>query len=91
MGSSAGLRRESRELFPAQSLLSMFRVAGVPITLASDAHAPDQAAMDHHLAVAAARAAGYTEYLRFAARAPLPTALPATDVTDRDKSSDGKR
>lgn len=74
--SSGGLRRESNEIFPAPSLLSMFHGAGVPITLASDAHLPDQAACDHHLVVAAARAAGYDSYLRFAARTPLPTPLP---------------
>jgi histidinol-phosphatase (PHP family) len=78
--SSAGLRRESREIFPAPRLLAMFAAAGVPITLASDAHAPDQAACDHHVVVAAARAAGYDSYLRFDARrrlvTPLPTLVP---------------
>jgi histidinol phosphatase-like PHP family hydrolase len=55
----------------------MFRGAGVPITLASDAHMAEDAAWGHDLVVAAARAAGYETYLRFAARSPLVTPLPA--------------
>jgi len=75
--SSAGLRREANEIFPAPSFLAMFRGAGVPITLASDAHMAEDAAWGHDLVVAAARAAGYETYLRFAARSPLITPLPA--------------
>ena len=78
--SSGGLRRESAEIFPAPALLDLFAAAGVPITLASDGHAPDQAAWGHAEVVAAARAAGYTEYLRFAARSPRVT--PLGDSTD---------
>ena len=73
--SSGGLRRESAEIFPAPALLDLFATAGVPITLASDGHAPDQAAWGHAEVVAAARAAGYAEYLRFAARSPSVTPL----------------
>ncbi len=36
--SSAGLRRASNEIFPAPAFLALFHGAGVPITLASDAH-----------------------------------------------------
>ena len=75
--SSAGLRREAKEIFPAPSFLAMLRDAGVPITLASDAHMAEDVALGHDLVVAAARAAGYDTYLRFAARSPLVTPLPA--------------
>ena len=73
--SSAGLRREAAEVYPAPSFLAKFAAAGVPITLASDAHVPDLAAWGHEAVVAAAKAAGYETYLRFdqrrASAAPL--------------------
>jgi histidinol-phosphatase (PHP family) len=63
--SSQGLRRPVGEIYPSPIFLKMFHAAGVPITLASDAHYSDQAAHGHAEVVAAARAAGYTEHLRF--------------------------
>jgi histidinol-phosphatase (PHP family) len=74
--SSGGLRREIGEIFPAPAFLAMFQAAGVPITLASDAHVADDAAWGHAEVVGAARGAGYTEYLRFEARRRLPTPFP---------------
>jgi histidinol-phosphatase (PHP family) len=66
--SSGGLRRESREIFPGPALLAMFGRAGVPITLASDAHMAADAAWGNDLVVAAARAAGYRYQLLFERR-----------------------
>ena len=43
--SSAGLRRASAEIFPAPAFLAMFHGAGVPITLASDGHVAEDAAV----------------------------------------------
>jgi histidinol-phosphatase (PHP family) len=74
--SSGGLRRAVGEIFPAPAFLSLFHDAGVPITLASDAHVADDAAWGHQEVVAAARRAGYTHYLRFEARRPIPAELP---------------
>lgn len=74
--SSAGLRHTVGRLYPAADYLSRFHAAGVPITLASDAHVAEDAAYGHGVVVAAARAAGYREYLRFTARRPEPTPLP---------------
>ncbi|WP_158841334.1 histidinol-phosphatase [Saccharothrix deserti] len=63
--SSAGLRYEAAEPYPSPTLLRMCGQAGVPITLASDAHYPDEAA-DRHLDMARyAREAGYREQLSF--------------------------
>jgi histidinol-phosphatase (PHP family) len=81
--SSAGLRREGAEIYPAPSFLRRFHAVGVPITLASDGHLPDQAGWGHAEVIAAARAAGYRQQLRFTARrrslVPLePTDEPAT-------------
>ncbi len=42
--SSAGLRQPIQEIYPAPLLLEMFQLADVPITLASDAHRPQDTA-----------------------------------------------
>lgn len=63
--SSAGLRYEAMEPYPAPTLLRMCHEAGVPITLASDAHYPDQAADQFRTLVRYARAAGYRSRLKF--------------------------
>jgi len=74
--SSAGLRHPASEIYPAPRFLEMFHQAGVPITLASDGHSPDQAAWGMDDVLAAARAAGYTQRLEFRRRrrslVPLP-------------------
>lgn len=75
--SSAGLRHDVAELFPGPEFLERFRVAGVPIMLASDAHMAEDAGWGHDAVVRAARAAGYTSYLRYEARRPIATPLPA--------------
>jgi histidinol-phosphatase (PHP family) len=74
--SSQGLLRPIKEIYPAPAFLNLFHAAGVPITLGSDAHAPDEAAFGYAEIVAEARRAGYSEYLRFDSRRRLPTSLP---------------
>ena len=69
--SSSTLRQPSAEITPAPAFLAMFHGAGVPITLASDAHVPELAAHAHDQVLAAARAAGYDSHLRFDARRPI--------------------
>ncbi len=66
--SSAGLRKPVRELYPDPDLLARFAAAGVPVTLASDAHRPEDVARDYATAVAALRSAGYQTITRFAGR-----------------------
>ena len=68
--SSAGLRKPIRELYPDPDLLARFRAAGVPATLASDAHVPEDVARDYATAVAALRGAGYETITRFRERRP---------------------
>jgi histidinol-phosphatase (PHP family) len=68
--SSAGLRKPVGELYPEPSLLARFRRAGVPATLSSDAHVPEDVGRDFPTAVAALRGAGYTTITRFSARVP---------------------
>ena len=58
------------ELYPEPALLARFRAAGVPATLSSDAHAPEDVARDYPTAVAALRGAGYETITRFSRREP---------------------
>ncbi|MCB0882354.1 MAG: histidinol-phosphatase [Thermoleophilia bacterium] len=73
--SSAGFRKPVGELYPEPSLLAGFREAGVPVTLASDAHRPEDVAEGFSTAVAALRGAGYTHLTRFRGRVPEPTPI----------------
>ncbi|MND02637.1 histidinol-phosphatase [compost metagenome] len=63
------------ELYPEPGLLARFNAAGVPATLASDAHRPEDVARDYPTAVAALRGAGYATITRFAAREPSQVGL----------------
>jgi histidinol-phosphatase (PHP family) len=74
--SSQGLLRAVKEIYPAPPFLGLFQAASVPITLGSDAHAPDESAFAYDQIVQAARDAGYSEYLRFSERRRIPTPLP---------------
>jgi histidinol-phosphatase (PHP family) len=76
--SSQGLLRPIGEIYPAPAFLKLFHDAGVPITLGSDAHAPDETAFGYAEIVGEARRAGYSEFLRFDARRRIPTTLPVT-------------
>ena len=66
--STSGLFKPVGEVYPAPTFLEMFHEAGVPITLASDAHFPEDCGREFGVAAAAARSAGYTEELRFSQR-----------------------
>jgi histidinol-phosphatase (PHP family) len=57
--SSAGLHKRHGRLYPEPALLAAARAQDVPITLASDAHSPQNVGRDLDRAVDHARAAGY--------------------------------
>jgi histidinol-phosphatase (PHP family) len=57
--SSAGLYKPVGELYPDPPLLEACHARGVPITLASDAHVPQNVGRDLDRAIEHARAAGY--------------------------------
>ena len=65
-----GLRKPAAELYPHPETLRAARAAGVPITLASDAHMPERIGLRFADGIAAARAAGYDGYLVFERRKP---------------------
>jgi histidinol-phosphatase (PHP family) len=57
--STAGLRKPHGRMYPEPGLLAAARRAGAPITLASDAHEPDDVGRDLARGAEHARAAGY--------------------------------
>lgn len=73
---TAGLRKECRELYPAQEFLEMAHAAGVPLLINSDAHDPAELGAGFEEAVEAARSAGYSHAARYAGRRREAVALP---------------
>lgn len=57
--STGGLRKPVGELYPSPALLRGFRERGVPLTLGSDAHVPENVGKDFDGALAFARSVGY--------------------------------
>ena len=72
---TAGLRKPVNEMYPTLGFLEMARAAGVPLLINSDAHAPGEVGADFDRAIALAKAAGYTETLRFEKRRRRAVAL----------------
>jgi histidinol-phosphatase (PHP family) len=68
--SSAGLRRPVGEAYPAMDLLRMACERGVAVTLASDAHEPEEVGSRYDELAAWARAAGYRTITVFDGRVP---------------------
>ena len=66
--STAGLRKAVGEIYPDSAFLRAARESGTPITLASDAHLPDDVGRDLERAVEHARAAGFETVTVFDAR-----------------------
>jgi histidinol-phosphatase (PHP family) len=65
---TAGLRKDCKEIYPSNQIVQLAAQFGVPITFASDAHAPGEVGMNFEDAVALARGAGYSECCRFTKR-----------------------
>jgi histidinol-phosphatase (PHP family) len=65
---ASGLRKPVKEIFPCAEFLKMCQEARIPITLASDAHAPSEVGSGVELASKLALECGYTEAVRFANR-----------------------
>ena len=65
---TAGLRKDCKEIYPSPQIVKLAAEIGVPITFASDAHAPGEVGADFAEAIALARSVGYTEYCRFTKR-----------------------
>jgi histidinol-phosphatase (PHP family) len=72
------LRKDCRELYPAQAFLDMAFSAGVPIVISSDSHAASEVGIHFDQALAAVRAAGYRSTMRFQGRQRIEVPLPET-------------
>ncbi len=68
--SSAGLHKPHGQLYPSPAFLAAARDRGVPITLASDAHVPQNVGRDLDRAIDHARGAGYDTVTVFDRREP---------------------
>lgn len=65
---TAGLRKDCKEIYPSPQIVHMAARASVPITFASDAHAPGEVGANFAEAITLARSAGYTQWCRFSGR-----------------------
>jgi histidinol-phosphatase (PHP family) len=78
--STAGLRKDVREIYPAREMLEMAFAAQVPIVINSDAHLPTDVGVDFNQALDLVRSVGYTTTVRFEQRqrkvVPLPEGWP---------------
>ncbi|MFV1995835.1 MAG: histidinol-phosphatase [Verrucomicrobiales bacterium] len=66
--STAGLRKQCAEMYPARPFLEMALEAGLPLVISSDAHAPSEVGADFETAIALAREVGFTHSARFSKR-----------------------
>src|SRR5438105_3898286 len=62
---TSGLRKPVREVYPHPDLLRAMGAAGVPVTLGSDAHAPNEVGADFSAACDLLREAGYASFVAF--------------------------
>ncbi len=72
---TAGLRKPVREMYPHPDFLRRCRELGIPATLGSDAHAPEEVGADFDLAVLMLKEAGYEEIVLFEGRKRRPMPL----------------
>jgi histidinol-phosphatase (PHP family) len=66
--STAGLRKRSREIYPAPGLLAMCVEAGSPVALSSDAHRPEEVGADYDAALELLEQVGVGELCVFERR-----------------------
>jgi histidinol-phosphatase (PHP family) len=78
--STAGLRKPTRELYPAEAFLAMCVDAGAPVALSSDAHRPEDVGADYDRALELLERVGVTELCVFERRQRL--LRPLGDLTD---------
>jgi histidinol-phosphatase (PHP family) len=65
---TAGMRKDCKEIYPSRQLLEIAAKKKVPITFASDAHAPSEVGADFAAALVLAKSVGYTHACRFVGR-----------------------
>jgi histidinol-phosphatase (PHP family) len=65
---TSGLRRPCAEMYPSERILRLCHHHGVPVTLGSDAHSPEEVGMDFDKAVEMLTRVGYTQVAIFEGR-----------------------
>ncbi|MDD2430198.1 MAG: histidinol-phosphatase [Firmicutes bacterium] len=63
--STAGWRKPIGEMYPSTDILELIKVHNIPITLASDAHFPEDVGKDFDRMIPILQKAGIEEFLRF--------------------------
>ncbi len=76
--STAGLRKDCREIYPNREFLEMAFSAGIPIVISSDSHAPGEVGIHFDQALALVREVGYRTTVRFQQRQRIEVPLPET-------------
>jgi len=66
--STAGLRKEVKEIYPSRQFLEMAFARGIPVLINSDSHKPSEIAHAYGEALALVREVGYTSLVRFEKR-----------------------
>ncbi|MES2706942.1 MAG: histidinol-phosphatase HisJ family protein [Verrucomicrobiota bacterium] len=72
---TAGLFKPVAEMYPAPEFLTLAAQAGIPLTINSDAHAPEEVGRAFPQALELARQCGFTELARFHDRRRIPVPL----------------
>lgn len=72
---TAGLFKPVAEMYPAADFLTLAAHAGVPLTINSDAHAPEEVGRAFQDALALAASCGFTRLCRFRQRVRFPALL----------------
>lgn len=62
---TSGLDRPCHEFYPSKKILEIASKYGIPVTLGSDAHQPDQVARHYEDAIQLLKEVGYTKIVRF--------------------------
>lgn len=70
--STAGLRKDVREIYPSRDFLKAAHQRHIPIVINSDAHSPGEVGYEFDQAYALVSEIGYTEVMRFEKRKATP-------------------
>lgn len=73
--STAGLRKEVKEIYPSRIFLEEAFRKNIPILISSDSHAPSEVGYEFDRAIALVREVGYRELVCFRQRQPLRVPL----------------
>ncbi len=73
--STAGLRKDVREIYPSREFLEAAFARHIPIVINSDAHAPGEVAYEFDRAYKLVSDVGYTKVMQFEKRKAIPVAI----------------